>query len=107
MKILQNIKKKFERESDVDILKNPLYSNRMKFILITLRDKYKSKYAEVIASRYHKKTIVKQDRFINELGLRAKHPLEYHETSMRKQFLKDYPKYRKLVRINCLVELVE
>lgn len=107
MKILQNIKKKFERESDDAILKNPLYSNRMKFMLITLRDQRKTIYAELIASRYHKKSISKQDRFINELGLRAKNPLEYHETSMRKQFLKDYPKYRKAVRLNCLVELVE
>lgn len=99
--ILNKIKSKFTGESDVEVLKNTSYCNRMKYMLITLRHKHKAKYIQIVGSRVHKKSITEQEMFFIKLGEHFKEPKDLLELNMKKEFLKDFPQHKLFVKKYC------
>lgn len=106
---LNKLKKAFtskKSNTDIEILRNRRYCNRMKYLLVTLRNQYKSKYLQVLASGKHKGTHDEQEIFISTLSAKIPDPTEMLEDSMRKQFLKDFPQYADHVKTYC-VEILD
>lgn len=99
--IKDNIKDRFKKETDVEILKSKKYTNRMKYMLITLRDQEKLKYRQLITSQVHKKELYEQEVFFFKLSEKMPKKHALMEANMEKDFIADYPQYEKYVKKYC------
>ena len=97
----KNIKNRFKKETDVEILKSKEYTNRMKYMLITLRDQEKLKYRQLVTSQVHKKPLYEQEMFFFKLSEKMPNKNALTESNMQKEFLKDYPQHEKFVKKYC------